>query len=221
MLAQAAGAEIHAREKVLGWAPIAGGGMRVTTDRGAYEAGRLILSAGAWISDFVPMLKPIAVPERQVVGWFQPADPVRFMPEAFPVSILMVEEGPYFMLPIWGAPGVKVGMHHHRVERGPADTLSREPTAEDEALLRVCLARYLPQANGPVMTLRTCLYTNTPDEHFIIDALPGNQEVIVASPCSGHGYKFASVIGEILADLATTGKSRFDLSMFRLSRFQR
>jgi sarcosine oxidase len=109
-------------------------------------------------------------------------------------------------LPIWGAPGLKIGLHHHRAERGHADVLSRETTAEDEALLRVCLARYLPDANGPVMSLRACLYTNTPDEHFIIDTLPGNADVIVASPCSGHGYKFASVVGEIIADLATRPK---------------
>jgi sarcosine oxidase len=218
-LAQAAGAEIHAREKVLDWAPIAGGGVRVQSDRGTYEAGRLVLSTGAWIADFVPALKPLAVPERQVLGWFQPADPAKYRPGAFPVSILEVEEGPYFMLPIWGAPGVKIGLHHHQGERGHADALSRETTREDEALLRICLARYTPEANGPVMSLRACLYTNAPDEHFIIDSLPGEAEVIVASPCSGHGYKFASVIGEIIADLATKGESAFDLSMFRLGRF--
>jgi sarcosine oxidase len=218
-LAQAAGAEIHAREKVLEWSPIAGGGVRVITDRTTYEAGRLVLSPGAWISDLAPALKPIAVPERQVLGWFQPSAPAKFMPDAFPVSILEVEEGPFYLLPIWGGPGVKIGLHHHRGERGHADTLSREVTAADEALLRQCLARYLPEANGPTMALRACFYTVTPDEHFIIDTLPGNADVIVASPCSGHGYKFASVIGEILADLATTGKSAFDPSMFRLARF--
>jgi sarcosine oxidase len=218
-LAQAAGAEIRARERVLEWSPIAGGGVRVRTTRETYEAGRLILSAGAWISDLVPSLRTMAVAERQVIGWFQPADTQPFMPDAFPVTILDVEEGAYYVLPIWSTPGVKIGLHHHLRERGHADALSREPTAADEALLRVCLARYAPLANGPVMTLRTCLYTNTPDEHFIIDTLPGNEDVIVASPCSGHGYKFASVVGEILADLATTGASRFDLSMFRIGRF--
>lgn len=218
-LAHAASAEIHAREKVLDWSPIAGGGVRVTTDRGSYECGRLVLSPGAWISDLVPSLKTKAVAERQALGWFQPSHPAKFMPDAMPVTSLMVDEGPYFTLPIWGAPGVKIGLHHHRGERGHADALSRETTGEDEALLRVCLARYMPEANGPVMSLRACLYTNTPDEHFIIDTLPGNEDVIVASPCSGHGFKFASVIGEILADLATTGKSRIDLSMFGLSRF--
>jgi sarcosine oxidase len=218
-LAQAAGAEIRARETVREWSPIAGGGVRVRTDRGEYEAGRLVLSPGAWISDLVPELKALAVAERQALGWFQPEHPQRFMPGTMPVAILMVEEGPYFTLPIWGAPAVKIGLHHHRGERGHADALSREATGDDEALLRRCLARYMPDANGPVMMLQTCLYTNTPDEHFLIDTLPGNDDVVIASPCSGHGYKFASVIGEILADLAMQRPPAFDLGMFSLGRF--
>lgn len=218
-LAQSAGAEIHARERILEWSPIAGGGVRVVTDRARYEAGRLVLSAGAWMGDLLPALHTIAVPERQVFGWFQPSDPAKFVPAAFPVTILEVEEGPYYLLPIWSGPGVKVGLHHHRSQRGSADTLSRDIDAEDERLLRICLARYLPDANGPAMAMRACFYTVTPDEHFILDTLPEHEEIIIASPCSGHGYKFASVVGEILADLATTGKSRFDLSMFRMGRF--
>ncbi len=218
-LAQAAGAEIRAQERVRDWQPIAGGGVRVVTDRGTYEAGRLVLSAGAWISDFVPALKTLAVPERQVLGWFQPDAPQDFSPARFPVSILFVEEGPYYMLPIWGAPGLKIGLHHHLRETSSAEDLSRTITAEDEAALRRCLERYLPRANGPVMALRSCIYTNTPDEDFILDLLPGHEEVVVASPCSGHGYKFASAIGELIADLATTGSPTFDISAFRLARF--
>jgi glycine/D-amino acid oxidase-like deaminating enzyme len=214
----AAGAEIHARERVLEWSPIAGGGVRVVTARGAYEAGRLVLSPGAWIGELVPALKGVAVAERQVLGWFQPADPAKFAPATFPVLNLMVEEGRYYLLPVYGVPGLKIGLYHHLGEKGPADALSREVTAADEALLRRCLAHYFPEADGPVMSLRTCLFTNVPDEHFVIDTLPGRPEVVVASPCSGHGYKFASVVGEIVADLATTGQSRCDLSMFRLDR---
>ncbi len=218
-LAMAAGAEIHAREQVLEWSPIAGGGVRVTTVRGQYEAGRLVLSPGAWIGDLVPALKSIAVPERQVLGWFQPAHPERFMPAAFPVLNLKVGEDRYYLLPIHGVPGLKIGLYHHLEERGHPDTLSREVTDADEAVLRRCLTRYFPDADGPVMTLKSCMFTNTPDEAFIIDTLDGLPEVVVVSPCSGHGYKFASVIGEIVADLATTGKSRFDLRMFGLARF--
>jgi sarcosine oxidase len=219
MMAQAQGATIHAHERVLEWAPIAGGGVVVTTDRGCYEGGRLVLTAGAWIGDLVPSLKPVAIPERQVIGWFQPTEPSRFMPDTFPVTILDVEEGAHYVMPIWGAPGVKTGRHHHERESGEADTLSREANAGDEATIRSALARYLPEANGPLTGLRTCIYTNTPDEHFIIDTLPDAPEVIVASPCSGHGYTFASVVGEIVADLATKGSSAFDLSMFRVDRF--
>lgn len=219
-MAMAAGAEIHAREQVLDWNPIAGGGVRVTTTRGSYEAGRLVLSPGAWIGDMVPALKTIAVPERQVLGWFQPAHPERFMPDAFPVLNLLDGEDRYYLLPIHGVPGLKIGLYHHLGERGHPDTLSREVTDMDEAVLRRCIARYFPDADGPLMTLKSCMFTNTPDEHFIIDTLAEQPEVVVVSPCSGHGYKFASVIGEIIADLATTGTSRFDLSMFGLARFR-
>ena len=218
-MAQALGADIRARETVLDWSPIAGGGVRVRTTRGSYEAGRLVLAPGAWIGDLVPALKPIAVPERQVLGWFQPGDPAKFAPDAFPVLNLMVEEGRYYLLPIWGVPGLKIGLYHHLGETGAADAISRDVTREDEAVLRRCIGRYFPQADGPTMALHACMFTNTPDEHFIIDTLPGNADVVVASPCSGHGYKFASVVGDIVADLATTGTSRFDLSMFRMDRF--
>jgi sarcosine oxidase len=217
-MAQAAGAEIHAREAVREWSPIAGGGVRVETDRGSYEAGRLILSPGAWISDFVPALKTLAVPERQVLGWFQPSAPAKFTPDSFPVAILDVPEGLFYLLPSHGIPGLKLGLYGHFHERGHADTLSRTPTATDEAALRSCLAAHFPEANGPTMALATCMFTMTPDEHFIIDRLPGNDDVVIASPCSGHGYKFASTVGEILADLAISGKSRFDLGMFSLAR---
>jgi sarcosine oxidase len=218
-LAQRHGADIRAREAMTGWAPLPGGGVRVTTARGSYEAGRLVLSPGAWIGDLVPELAAVAVPERQVLGWFQPDDPANFGPERFPVLNLMVEEGRYYLLPVFGVPGLKIGLYHHLGETGRADQISREVTPEDEAVLRRCISRYFPRADGPTMALHACMFTNTPDEHFIIDTLPAHPEVIVASPCSGHGYKFASVVGEILADLATTGKSRFDLSMFRLGRF--
>ena len=217
-MAKAAGAGIHTQESVLDWTPIAGGGVQVRTDCGTYDAGRLIVSAGAWLGDLVPALAPVAVAERQVLGWFEPQAPAHFLPDRMPVTILMVDEGPYFALPIWGAPGVKIGLHHHRFERGRAGDLQRDPDADDEALLRVCL-HYMPDADGPLVRMASCLYTNTPDEHFIIDTLPGNEDVIVASPCSGHGYKFASVIGEILADMAIGARPRFDLSMFSLARF--
>jgi sarcosine oxidase len=218
-MAQAMGADIRAHEPVLGWEQLPGGGVRVRTSRTGYEAARLVLSPGAWIGDLVPALRNVAVPERQVLGWFQPRHPGWFGPDAFPVGNLDFEEGRYYLLPAWRVPGLKVGLYHHLGETGHPHELIREVTADDEAVLRRCIARYFQDADGPVMALHACMFTNTPDEHFVIDSLPGMEEVLVVSACSGHGFKFVPVVGEIVADLVSIGRSRFDLSMFRLDRF--
>jgi len=218
-MAMAAGAEIRAREAILGWEPTAGGGVRVTTTRGTYEAGRLILSTGAWIGDHAADLAPLAVPERQVLGWFQPKVPAHFALGAFPVSIVDTGTTSCYQFPVFGVPGFKIGLYHHLRQSGHADGLSREPTEQDETALRAVLRETFPDADGPLLGLRCCLFTNTPDEHFIVDTLPGLPQVVVASPCSGHGFKFASVMGEVLADLAVSGATRHDISLFRLDRF--
>lgn len=219
-LALESGAIIRGHEPVLEVSPAPGGGVRVRTTRGTYEAGRLVASAGAWIGEMLPRLKEIAVPERQVLGWFRPRTPELYRLGAFPVSNLKSDLGHFYQFPMWTVPGFKIGLYHHLRERGEADTLSRVPTQQDEEVLREGIVRFFPEANGDVLALRTCLFTNTPDEHFILDTLPGFPEVIVASPCSGHGFKFSSAIGEILATMAMGRALRFDLSPFRLSRFE-
>jgi sarcosine oxidase len=220
--AQARGADIRAREAVLGW-EIGPGGDRVvvTTDKGRYEAGRLVLAAGAWMGDLVPSLRNVAVPERQVLAWLQPHEPELFSTSRFPVFNLQVEEGRYYGLPIYEVPGFKFGRYHHRGETSRADDLRREPDAEDERLLREFAERYFPKGSGATMALRTCMFTNTPDEHFILDHHPEHPQVVVASPCSGHGYKFCSVVGEIIADLATGGgETRHDIGFLGLARLR-
>ncbi len=217
-LAMDAGADIRAREAILGWEITGAGTVRVTTTRGAYEAGRLVLSTGAWIADHVPALATTAVPERQALGWFRPRRPEHFRLGAFPVGIVEGQPQTVYVFPEWGVPGFKVGVYHHLRETGHADALSREPTASDEAALRTAVRDFFPDADGPVMSLRACLFTNTPDEHFVVDTLPDAPQVVVASPCSGHGYKFASVMGEVLADLAMGAVPRFDLDLFSLRR---
>jgi len=219
-LAMDAGAVLRAREAIEGFDTLPHGeGVRVRTDRGVYEARRLVLSTGAWIGEYVPALKPVAVPERQTLGWFRPKRPEHFRLGRFPVSNLKSDVGHFYQFPVWGVPGFKIGLYHHLGERGPADTLAREPNAADEDALRRGLKAFFPDADGDVLALRTCFFTNTPDEHFVIDRLPDRPEIIVASPCSGHGFKFSSAIGEILADLAMDRTPPFDLSLFRLSRF--
>lgn len=217
-MAQADGAEIHAREAIIEWTALASGGVRVRTDRATYEAGQLVLSTGAWIGEHVPALKQKAIPERQVLGWFQPKKPELFRLGNFPVSNFKSSVGHFYQFPVWHVPGFKIGLYHHLGETGAADDLSRDVTRTDEDALRAGVARYFPEADGPLMGLRACLFTNTPDEHFIIDRLPDAPQVIVASPCSGHGYKFASVVGEILADMAMGRTPPFDLKLFELGR---
>ena len=218
--AQRAGAEIHARRQVLGWEETPDGGVRVETERSTYEAEKLVLAAGAWNSKFTDALDGLAVPERQVLAWFQPTVPEQFQPEQFPVWNLSVPEGRFYGLPVYDVPGFKLGKYHHRDEQVDPDDWNRDPDAEDERILRDLTEKYFPNGAGPTMRLATCMFTNSPDEHFIIDTLPDHPQVVVGAGFSGHGFKFASVIGEILADLASDGDTDHPIEMFRLDRFE-
>ena len=214
----AAGAEIHARETVLKW-ETTGDGVRVFTDRAEYIAEKLVITAGAWAAGMVPSLEKLAVPERQVLVWLQPEDPSLFTPERFPVFNALFEEGRYYGFPVFGIPGFKIGRYHHLEEVVDPDHMEKSVTREDEDILRSAVARYFPKANGNVMTMATCMFTNAPDDHFVIGVLPGQPQVSVATGFSGHGFKFASVVGEIMGDLATRGETRHDIELLRLDRF--
>jgi sarcosine oxidase len=215
--AQALGAEVRAREPVLGWEPDRDG-VRVRTAHGTYAAERLVITTGPWAARFVPSLARAAVPERQVLLWAQPLRPEHFRLAMFPVFNMESPEGRFYGFPIYGVPGFKIGKYHHRLEQTDADAVDREIHPEDEAVLREGIRRYFPDADGPTMAMKTCLFTNSPDEHFILDRHPDHADVAVAAGFSGHGFKFASVVGEIMADLALEGRSRFDLSLFRIGR---
>ncbi|ADD04902.1 sarcosine oxidase [Natrialba magadii ATCC 43099] len=213
------GATVRARERVVEWQSTADDGVRVETDYGIYEADRLVITAGAWAAAFVDELAEIAVPERQVLAWLQPEEPSHFEPDAFPVWNLQVPEGRYYGFPVHGVPGFKFGRYNHREETVDPEAFEREPTQADERLLRQFAEQYFPDGAGPTMRLETCLFTNTPDDHFVIDTLPDRPQVSVAAGFSGHGFKFASVIGEIMADLALEGETEHDIEMFSLDRF--
>jgi sarcosine oxidase len=214
-LAQAAGAELRAHEAVRRLEPH-GSGVRIATERSLIDAGAAIVSAGPWTKTLLPDLPvPLRV-TRQVMAWFTPIDPAAFA--RFPVFLLESPHGIHYGFPPLTA-GMKVAKHYHADEMVEPDASPRAVSAGDEALIRAALAAHLPAANGPLLAAKTCLYTMTPDGHFVIDRLPGCPNIFVASPCSGHGFKFAGVVGEILADLATTGATSYDISRFRLARF--
>ena len=217
--AQDLGADIHAREPVLAWEPT-DSGVVVRTGNAMYEAPRLVLTAGPWTAQLVPALGALARPERQVLLWAQPRRPELFRMGAFPVFNLDAPEGHFYGFPVFGIPGFKIGRYHHLGEQVSADSMDRECHASDERVMRDGIRLYFPDADGPTMAMKTCLFTNSPDEHFIIDRHPELPQVAVAAGFSGHGFKFCSVVGEILADLAVDGSTRWDLDLFRLARFQ-
>ena len=212
------GAELHTGERVLEWRND-DNGVSVKTDRAAYRANKMIVTAGAWMRTLLPELTDLAVPERQVLIWTQPLRPERFELGAFPVFNMEVPEGRFYGFPVYGVPGFKIGKYHHRREQADPDRMDRECHPEDEAVVRAGIRRYFPDADGPTLAMKSCLFTNSPDEHFILDFHPGCPQVAMASACSGHGFKFCSVVGEIMADLILDGGTRFDIDMFRLSRF--
>jgi sarcosine oxidase len=216
--ALALGAEVHGREQVLEWEP-RGDGVVVRTSRATYTAESLLVTAGAWAAKLIPRLVGLAVPERQVLAWLQPRRPEWFAPDRFPVFVLTVGDGHYYGLPVFGVPGFKLGRYHHLKQRVDPDSIDRDCHPEDEAILCAFAERYFPDGAGPTMALKVCQFTNSPDEHFIIDFDPDSSRMVLAAGFSGHGYKFCSVVGEILADLTIDGSTRHDIDLFRLARF--
>jgi sarcosine oxidase len=212
------GATVRARETVEEWEATETG-VTVRTDRGEYAADRLVVTAGAWTGRLLPSLSHLLRPERQVLGWFQPERPDRFAPERFPVFVADVEEGHFYGFPTYEVPGFKLGKFNHRGETGDPAELAREPDREDERLLREFTERYFPDAAGPTMRLSTCMFTNTPDGDFFLDVHPEHENVVVGAGFSGHGFKFASAVGEVLADLAAAGDTTLPVEPFRIARF--
>jgi sarcosine oxidase len=217
-LARDAGAHIRTEECVTAIEP-ASSGVRVVTAAGVIEAGQAIVAAGSFLPTLLPGLPARLTVTRQALAWFAPRHPAPFAAPPFPV--FMLENGGVFygfppQTP--GAP-VKFAKHHHDNEAIDPLQPTRAFDTHDEATLRTALAAHLPAADGKLVETATCRYTMTADGDFIIDRLPSAPQIVVASPCSGHGFKFSPVIGEILADLVTTGQARHDIARFGFDRF--
>jgi sarcosine oxidase len=193
-------------------------GNALRTARGTYLADRVVVAAGPWLPELVPGLAALFTAARQPLLWLDPQEPALFTPERFPVFVWEWKPGwAFYGFPDVGD-GFKVAVHHHGEATTP-DTVDRRLRPDDEEAIRELVRRFFPAGDGELREFAVCLYTNTPDEHFVIDRLPDDERVLVASPCSGHGFKFAPAVGEILADLATGESPRFDLAPFALRRF--
>ena len=215
------GAEVRAEEPVLGWEP-AGDGVTVRTAKGTYHAARLIVTAGAWATRLLAGLGIGLTVMRQVLCWFGVGDPAAFRRDRFPIFIAELPEGHYYGFPVIDAAGgLKVARHYGAPELADPDQVDRTTNAGDEAPVRAFLQEHLPGVDGPLRRAEVCIYTLTPDRHFVIDTHPAHPAVVVCSACSGHGFKFTSVLGEVLADLAEAGRTDLPIEMFRVRRFAR
>lgn len=221
-LAAADGAELRFLTTVTGWHTDSTG---VVVEIGDDEvrADKLVITAGAWTAQLAPRLGvPLRV-GRRVMHYLVPlTSAADFAPDRFPVFIFSTGPGDeIYGFPIIGAAanGVKVGFHHRGPDVDP-DTVDRRVSPAEEEEMRQLLADRIPAAAGPHVQSKVCLYTLTPDEHFVIDHLPGGDDrVVVASACSGHGFKFTPVVGEILADLALTGSTPQPIEFLSAARF--
>ena len=220
------GASIHTKEKTISWTK-AGASIEVTTSKGIYSCKKLIITAGAWAGSMIPGFSDHLQVTRQVIAWVNPAEWAPFEMGTLPCWMMdeATQSGMYYGFPIlpagkFGGPlGLKVALHYPGQASNP-DAVNRTTSVEDESHLIEALHKFLPKGYSSTHVLKTCLYTNTPDENFVIDFLPGyNDQVVVGAGFSGHGFKFVSVVGEMLADLSIKGKTQLPISFLNAQRF--
>jgi len=221
-LAAVQGAVVRDREAVLQVIPYTDG-VEVITTKDTYRARSVVMTAGSWINS---ILKPMQVElplriEQEQLHYVAPVQPELFGPGRFTIWLQYGGNNAYGF-PVLGSDGypkgIKCGFHHNRRYIEPGDT-DRTPSLEVEARMLAFLRAYLPDAAGTVLSRTCCLYTNTPDEDFVLDHVPGFPHVLLASPCSGHGFKFSIGIGKALADLAQHGQTDISIGEFGMARF--
>lgn len=216
-LAREAGATTRYEEPVRSWTAT-DAGVEVVTDAGRYTADQVVFTCGARISQVLGDEHIRVRPERIPLFWLQPLEPRLFDFGRLPVYLWQQPDGSHFYgFPHLDWPGVKVARHHSGDFCDP-DSVDRQVNAEDERRLRKAIGDRLPALDGPVLSTVVCLYENSIDEHFLIDRLPDRRNVVFAGGFSGHGFKFASVVGEILADLVTEGRATTDADFLRAQR---
>jgi len=219
------GAVIRSGEPVLGWEHT-DGSVVVKTPRKTYRAGKLVVTAGAWAGEQLPGLAPRLKVTRQALAWVQPKDWERFALGSFPCWLLEHEGRDFYGFPVlpaadFGGPlGLKLALHYPGDEVDDPEMADRNPKIQDEQVLIDFLNRFIPEGYRQTLSMKTCLYTYSPDGHFVVDySEEYGKDVVVAAGFSGHGFKFASVIGEILADLAMEGATALPIAFLRAGRF--
>jgi sarcosine oxidase len=218
-LAMRRGAELHGQEAVVSWESTSRG-VVVTTTKSTYSAAKVIFCGGAWTDKLVRDLGVPLTVTRQPLVWVWPKSPDLFALGKFPVWILEHRDGSnHYGFPMLADnPGLKLASHK-RAAPTDAERLDRNVHVSDEQAVRGVLRDFLPAADGPLLSVRVCMYTNSPDHQFIIDRHPAHENVFIACGFSGHGFKCASGIGQVLAELALDAKSSLPIEFLGLGRF--
>ena len=216
------GAELHAGEAVLSWSASAGG-VTIDTEQACYQAERLVLTAGAWSGRLLGELGHPMTTTRQTLFWFDPVEPAQLALGALPAWALEPgtgeEPGLLYGFPAMDATGPGFKSAWHRLgEHVDPDSVDRTIAPDEHAVVHDALARYLPAAAGALLRGAVCLYTRSRDGHFLIDRHPEHEQVVFGAGFSGHGFKFAPVVGAILADLLLDGRSALPADFLSLAR---
>jgi sarcosine oxidase len=212
------GATVQDNEPVVSWKADERE-VSVETQAGRYTAARLVITAGPWAGEVLARRGAFLRVMRQVVQWFGTRDDRCFRRDVFPLYIADTPLGHFYGFPVLNTNGAKVAQHYGAPELHYPSEIDRSAKPEDEETARAFLREYLPAIDGPCRRASVCIYTLTPDRHFVIDLHPDHPNVALAAGFSGHGFKFASVVGEILADLADKGRTDLPIGMFRIDRF--
>jgi sarcosine oxidase len=216
--ARESGAIIASGTKVKTVRPV-GDGVEVQLESGeTIEAGSAVVAAGPWIQELVPELGSKMRLTRQPLMWFEPMDKRLVRPESMPVFLFHAPEDLVYGFPDFRGTGVKAGSHRSCGELTSADEVRADVSSDEERHLGKIIRRYIPAAAGRVRQTHVCIYTRSPDDHFVLGLHPSAPQIVLASPCSGHGFKFASVFGEIFADLATIRTTDKPIEFFRPNR---
>jgi sarcosine oxidase len=221
-LAMRHGAELHANERVIEW-EASGNGVKVRSERGTYFAKQLILCAGAWTEEVARELGVYLQVTRQPLMWVWPKKPELFELGRLPVwAIDHEDDTQHYGFPMVRGmrPGFKIAHHFHGEVMRSADALDRTIRADEEADIRWVLEKFIPEANGVTTAMTVCMYTTSEDSHFVIDRHPKHAEVLVACGFSGHGFKFASVMGEVIADLVEKGETKLPVGFLGVGRLK-
>lgn len=195
------------------------GGVEIRAGGRAYRVRHAVVSVGSWLGKLLPDLNlPLAV-ERQILAWFPAEEPGLFSPERCPIFIREEGEMEWYGFPTLDGKTVKAAVHHHGQEADP-DGIDREVRPEDVGPISRLAKKHLRGLRPMPVRSKVCMYTNTPDENFLVGPTPGRPNVLLLGGFSGHGFKFAPIMGEVAADLATEGETQHPIDTLSPARFE-